>query len=73
MPGLLIKDVPVELHKKLKESAARHHRSMTQQALALIEDGLRHTEPGRGLPLPLTGSVPMTRALATRGRRQGQE
>jgi plasmid stability protein len=73
MPGLLIKDVPVELHKKLKESAARHRRSMTQQALALLEDGLRRTEPGGELPPLLTGSVPMTRALATRGRRQGQE
>ena len=50
MPGLLIKDVPVELHKKLKESAARHRRSMTQQALALLEDGLRRTEPGGNCP-----------------------
>ena len=40
MPGLLIKDFPPELHRRLKEDAARHHRSMTRQALALLEQAL---------------------------------
>ena len=40
MPGLLIKDFPPELHRKLKEEAARHHRSMTRQALMLLEASL---------------------------------
>ena len=40
MPSLLIKDLPPELHRKLKEEAARHHRSMTRQALALLEEAL---------------------------------
>jgi plasmid stability protein len=40
MPGLLIKDFPPELHRRLKEEAARHHRSMTRQALALLEQAL---------------------------------
>ncbi len=40
MPGLLIKNFPPELHRRLKEEAARHHRSMTRQALALLEQGL---------------------------------
>ena len=40
MPGLLIKNLPPELHRKLKESAARHHRSMTKEALYLLERGL---------------------------------
>src|SRR3990172_7929610 len=40
MSGLLIKDFPPELHLKLKEEAARHHRSMTRQALALLEQAL---------------------------------
>ena len=55
MPGLLIKDFPPELHRRLKEEAARHHRSMTRQALALLEQGL--TSPARNaadlLPKPL--------------------
>lgn len=41
MPGLLIKDLSPELHLRLKQEAARHHRSMTRQALVLLEQGLR--------------------------------
>ena len=55
MPSLLIKDLPPELHRKLKEEAARHHRSMTRQALALLEEAL--SGPARNaadlLPKPL--------------------
>jgi plasmid stability protein len=40
MPGLLIKDFPPELHRRLKQEAARYHRSMTRQALALLEQAL---------------------------------
>jgi plasmid stability protein len=40
MPGLLIKDFPPDLHTRLKEEAARHHRSMTRQALVLLEQAL---------------------------------
>ena len=62
MPGLLIKDFPPELHRKLKEEAARHHRSMTRQALALLEQAL--TTPARNaadlLPDPLRPVKPVT-------------
>ena len=55
MPGLLIKDFPKELHRRLKAEAARHHRSMTRQAMALLEQAL--TAPDKGaanlLPEPL--------------------
>ena len=40
MPGLLIKDLPPALHERLKEEAHRNHRSMTKQALAILEAGL---------------------------------
>ena len=40
MTGLLIKDFPPELHQKLKEAAARSHRSMIRQALVLLEQAL---------------------------------
>ncbi|MCX7169555.1 MAG: hypothetical protein NTY41_04500 [Proteobacteria bacterium] len=55
MPGLLIKDFPPELHRKLREEAARYHRSMTRQALAMLEQAL--SSPARNaaeqLPTPL--------------------
>lgn len=62
MSGLLIKDFPPELHRKLKEEAARHHRSMTRQALALLEQAL--AAPARNaadlLPDPLKPAKPVT-------------
>jgi plasmid stability protein len=62
MPGLLIKDFPPELHRRLKEEAARYHRSMTRQALALLEQAL--AAPARNaaelLPDPLKPVKPLT-------------
>ncbi len=62
MPGLLIKDFPPELHRRLKQEATRHHRSMTRQALALLEQAL--AAPARGaadlLPDPLKPVKPVT-------------
>ena len=62
MPGLLIKDFPPELHRRLKQEAARYHRSMTRQALALLEHAL--AAPARNaadlLPDPLKPVKPVT-------------
>ena len=62
MPGLLIKDFPPELHRRLKQEAARHHRSMTRHALALLEQAL--AAPARNaadlLPDPLKPVKPVT-------------
>ena len=62
MPGLLIKDFPPELHRRLKQEAARCHRSMTRQALALLEQAL--AAPARDaadlLPDPLKPVKPVT-------------
>jgi plasmid stability protein len=40
MPALLIKDLPAALHQRLKLEAEKHHRSMTKEALCLLEQGL---------------------------------
>jgi hypothetical protein len=37
MPTLVIKDVPVELHRRLKEEAQKAHRSMNGEAIHLLE------------------------------------
>ena len=61
MSGLLIKDFPPELHRKLKEEAERHHRSMTRQALALLEQALsgRVKNAADVLPKPLKPAKPI--------------
>jgi hypothetical protein len=48
------------LHKKLKEEAARHHRSMTRQALVLIEQARLFPASGElRLPAPVKPLKPV--------------
>ena len=45
MPSLTFKSFPSRLHRNLRAQAARHNRSMTKEALALIEEGLARRQP----------------------------
>jgi len=40
MPLLQIRDLPEHLHRKLVSEAAREHRSLSQQAIAVLAKGL---------------------------------
>jgi plasmid stability protein len=40
MPGILIKDVPSELHQKLKARAEANRRSLSSEALMILEGSL---------------------------------
>ena len=40
MSTLVIKNLPEELHARLKEQAQRHHHSVTKEVVSLIETGL---------------------------------
>ena len=61
MPGLSIKDFPAEKRRRLKQVAARHHRSMTRQAVALLEQALaaRTRDAADLLPDPLKPVKPV--------------
>lgn len=37
MASLTLKDIPADLHEKLKRRAARNRRSLSQEALACLE------------------------------------
>ncbi len=41
MPNILIRDMPVALHRQLKAQATAERRSMNQQILFLLEESLR--------------------------------
>jgi len=73
MPGLVIKDLPPKLHRKLKKRAAQHHRSMTKEVLFVLEQALSE-EPEAQKPPPLfKGRFPLTDKLLVRARREGRE
>ena len=75
MSALLIKDFPPELHRKLKEEAARHHRSMTRQALALLEQALSSETRNAAelLPKPLKPAKPVTMNNVVAVIREGRD
>lgn len=73
MPGLSIKCLPPELHRKLKEQAAQHHRSITKEVLALLERALGEERVSKDIPPPFEGRFPLTDKLIDQARREGRE
>lgn len=73
MPGFVIKDLPKDLHRKLKEQAARHRRSMTKEALALLEQGLGGGAAQVKAAAPFKGRFALTDRFLERARREGRE
>jgi plasmid stability protein len=53
MSTLVIKNLPEELHARLKEQAQRHHRSVTKEVVNLLEQGLERRREVAPLPPPL--------------------
>jgi hypothetical protein len=71
MPGLLIKDIPREVHEWLKREAERNRRSMTQQAIVVLEERMRHFRPVR-FPPPVQTRTILTAEFIDRGKREGR-
>jgi plasmid stability protein len=74
MPTLVIKDVPVELHRRLKKEAQKAHRSMNGEAIYLLESGLSETKSvshAQELPAPYRGEKPLTNKLIHQWKRKG--
>jgi plasmid stability protein len=44
MPTLTVQNVPSALHAKLKRRAERHHRSLNDEVLAVLEDAAGSAE-----------------------------
>lgn len=72
MPSIVLKDVPVEIHARLKEDAASHRRSMNQHALALLEQALSLNSP-RTLPPPIRAGRRWTAKEIRAAIRAGRE
>lgn len=54
MATLVIKNVPDELHDKLKQQAREHRRSLAKETLTLLEQAVSgHAPPRKRLPTPV--------------------
>lgn len=71
MPGFVIKEMPPELHKRLKEQAEVHHRSMVQEALTILEAGLARKKNWTPPP-PIKAQVFITDEMINEAKREGR-
>jgi plasmid stability protein len=72
MAALLIKDLPAELHRRLKRCASRHRRSLTQEILVLLEEALAREDVPRELPPAFRGPKPLTDAWLKKAKQAGR-
>jgi plasmid stability protein len=72
--NLSVKDVPDDLAEKLRQRAARNHRSLQGELMAIIERAVTEAEPPRAAPAaPLqtqvTGTGGESRPIVRRGNK----
>lgn len=71
MPALVIKSLPADIHERLKDDAERHHRSMTQEAISILERGLQRPRAIRAFKA-YRGAFPLTNEFVTAAKTEGR-
>lgn len=61
MPDLLVRNLPQELHARLKAQAKAHRRSLAGEVLEVIEKGLQVTAQPPPAPVHLPPPIPLQR------------
>ncbi len=73
MPELLIRDMPPELFERLKASAAKHNRSISEEAIAFLEKALPAKPRKVEIPRAHKGRFPITKEFIDMAKREGRE
>lgn len=75
MASLLLKDIPPALHEGLRARAAAHGRSLSAEALTILEEALDDPADPPTLAeidaLRVRGSAPLTQVIMDAARREG--
>lgn len=71
MPTLVVRELPEELHQRLKEYAAQNHRSMSKQVIVILEEMLMERHK-RDLPEPVKLAEPITNEFINWAKREGR-
>lgn len=61
MSAVVVRDLPTVLHRRLKQEAERHHRSMNREIIAILEKELDGPSPA-GVRRPVVPSRPLSAA-----------
>lgn len=58
MASILIKNIPPQLHTRLKERAARHRRSLNSETIHMLEEAVAEPEsPASPPPVPVSEEI----------------
>ena len=71
MAALLIKELPADVHRWLKQEAQVNRRSMTQQVIVLFEERMHKFRPVHFGP-PVKLREPLTDAFVNQAKREGR-
>ena len=72
MPDILIKNVPAPVHAWLKAEAAHNRRSMTQQAVVILETNMGRPKAVHfSIPFPIKGA-PLTLSEIDAAKKAGR-
>jgi len=72
----MIRDIPPELHRRLKTEAKKARRSMSKEVICLIEEKFasgRGSDLLKELPAPYKAKFPLTNRLISKWKREGLE
>ena len=76
MPGLLLKEIPTDLHKRLKQRAARHRRSLSSEAIQILEETLSDRSGSLTLDeidaIRVRGRVPLNQRILDEAMHKGR-
>lgn len=72
MASLLVKNIPMSLHKKLKELALQHHRSMNKEVVVLLEGAVEQNYEVGKFSAAFKGDFPLTEKFINDAKRKGR-
>ena len=73
MSALLIRDLPEELHDKIKDLAQRNQRSLSAEVIDLLEQALAEQDQAAlTMPAPLVGTFPITSEWLDKAKNEGR-
>ena len=72
MNTLILDNIPEHLRLSLKEQAARHRRSVADEATAILKQGIIKPSASEW-PAPFKAKTPLTDEFIDRAKREGRE
>ena len=73
MAALLIKNIPVSLHERLKELALKQHRSMAREVVVLLEEAIERFADLQAFGSAVKGQFPLTEEFLNEAKRKGRQ